>query len=67
MEINVFLDGLKEILDLAKEKNVKVAKVDVVADNYYDCLQFSDERGNLLAEIDFTGGVIPIFYGALIK
>lgn len=67
MEINVFLDGLKEIISSAKEKNVEIAKVDILADDYYDCLQFSDEKGNLLAEIDFTDGVVPIFYGALIK
>lgn len=67
MEINVFLDGLKEIINSAKEKNVEIAKVDILADDYYDCLQFSDEKGDLLAEIDFTDGVVPIFYGALIK
>lgn len=74
MEINVFLDNLKEIIDSAKEiidsakeKNVEIVEVDIVADNYCNCLQFSNEKGDLLAEIDFADGVVPIFYSALIE
>lgn len=65
MDITIFLEVLNELLESAKAKNTDIANVEIVADSYYNCLQFADKNGNLLAEIDFTDDKVLSFYGAL--
>ncbi|WP_431689766.1 hypothetical protein [Peptostreptococcus anaerobius] len=65
MEFEVFCDALNQIVEKTKEGNGDISIVDIVADNYYDCLQFADADGNLLAEIDFTESGAVSFYGQL--
>ena len=48
MEFEVFINALNEIVDKAKERDVEIDEVDILADNYYNCIQFSskgDYRG----------------------
>lgn len=65
MEFEVFCDALNQIVEKAKERNEDISSVEIVADNYYDCLQFADADGNLIAEIDFTESGAVSFYGPL--
>lgn len=65
MEFEVFCDALNQIVEKAKERNEDISSVEIVADNYYDCLQFADADGNLLVEIDFTESGAVSFYGQL--
>lgn len=53
MEFEVFINALNEIVDKAKERDVEIDEVDILADNYYNCIQFSS-KGVIVADLDLT-------------
>ena len=49
MEFEVFINALNEIVDKAKERDVEIDEVDILADKYYYCIQFSS-KGSIVAD-----------------
>ena len=64
MEFEVFIDALNKIVDKAKEGDVEIDEVDIQADNYYNCIQFSS-KGIIVADLDLTESGPYNFYEAL--
>lgn len=67
MEFEVFINALNEIIDKAKERDVEIVEideVDILADNYYNCIQFSS-KGIIVADLDLTESGPYNFYGVL--
>nr|DAY07761.1 MAG TPA: hypothetical protein [Caudoviricetes sp.] len=64
MEFEVFINALNEIIDKAKERDVEIDEVDILADNYYNCIQFSS-KGIIVADLDLTESGPYNFYGVL--
>ena len=66
MELEVFINALNEIIDKAKakERDVEIDEVDILADNYYNCIQFSS-KGIIVADLDLTESGPYNFYGVL--
>lgn len=64
MELEVFINALNEIIDKAKERDVEIDEVDILADNYYNCIQFLS-KGIIVADLDLTESGPYNFYGAL--
>ena len=64
MEFEVFINALNEIVDKAKERDVEIDEVDILADNYYNCIQFSS-KGIIVADLDLTESGSYNFYGIL--
>ena len=64
MEFEVFINALNEIVDKAKERDVEIYEVDILADNYYNCIQFSS-KGIIVADLDLTESGPHNFYGVL--